>query len=169
MKSSSDRPSWQSDLKVIQSWREAGEKIVFTNGVFDILHVGHVTYLDEAKKRGHRLVLGLNSDSSVRRLNKAPNRPIHTELDRKRVLQGLRAVDLVLVFDEDTPLDLIASVQPDVLVKGGDYDPSCTDANDKSYIVGSQEVMEAGGLVAVLPFVPGHSTTGIIEKSRTTT
>ena len=158
----------QANLQMINAWREAGDTIVFTNGVFDILHVGHVTYLESAKYLGHRLVVGLNGDESVRRLNKAPNRPIHTEADRKRVLQGLRAVDMVLVFDEDTPLELIAAIGPDVLVKGGDYDPDCTDAADKMYIVGSCEILAAGGRVAVLPFVPGHSTTGIIEKSRTT-
>ena len=158
----------QANLEMINAWREAGDTIVFTNGVFDILHVGHVTYLEAAKNLGHRLVVGLNGDESVRRLNKAPNRPIHTEADRKRVLQGLRAVDMVLVFDEDTPLELIAAITPDVLVKGGDYDPDCNDASDKTYIVGSHEVVAAGGRVAVLPFVPGHSTTSIIEKSRTT-
>lgn len=158
----------QADLKVINAWRDAGDTIVFTNGVFDILHVGHVTYLEAAKNLGHRLVLGLNGDESVRRLNKSPNRPIHTESDRKRVLQGLRAVDMVLIFEDDTPLEMIACIQPDVLVKGGDYDPDCTDATDKTYIVGSHEILTAGGRVAVLPFVPGHSTTSIIEKSRTT-
>lgn len=155
-------------LKAIQRWRDAGETIVFTNGVFDILHVGHVTYLEAAKGLGERLVVGLNCDSSVRRLDKAPNRPIHSEGDRKRVLQALRAVDLVLIFEEDTPLDLIAKVQPQILVKGGDYDADCTNSEDKAYIVGSREVLSVGGHVAVLPFVPGHSTTEIIKKSRTT-
>ena len=158
----------ESGMQAIQAWRNAGETIVFSNGVFDILHVGHVTYLEAAKELGHRLVLGLNGDASVRRLNKAPNRPIHSEGDRKRVLHGLRAVDLVLVFEEDTPLDLIMRIQPDILVKGGDYNPNCMDAQDMAYIVGSQEVYKSGGHVAVLPYVPGHSTTSIIEKSRTT-
>ena len=169
MSESSPHKTLQADLEMIKAWREAGETIVFTNGVFDILHVGHVTYLEAAKNLGHRLVLGLNGDESVRRLNKAPNRPIHTEADRKRVLQGLRAVDMVVVFENDTPLELIALIQPHVLVKGGDYDPQCTDSSDTAYIVGSQEILKAGGRVAVLPFIQGHSTTSIIEKSRTTT
>lgn len=168
MSDSSPHKTLQTDLEIINAWCKAGDTIVFTNGVFDILHVGHVTYLEAAKNLGHRLVLGLNGDESVRRLNKGSNRPIHTEADRKRVLQGLRAVDMVLVFENDTPLELIASIQPHVLVKGGDYNPDCTDASDKTYIVGSHEVVAAGGRVAVLPFVQGHSTTSIIEKSRTT-
>ena len=159
---------FESAMKRIESWRNAGETIVFSNGVFDILHVGHVTYLEAAKELGDHLVLGLNGDASVRRLNKAPNRPIHSEENRKRVLEGLRAVDLVVVFEDDTPLNLIVRVQPDVLVKGGDYDPSCTNSQNKSYIVGSQEVLKSGGSVTVLPYVEGHSTTSIIEKSRTT-
>jgi D-glycero-beta-D-manno-heptose 1-phosphate adenylyltransferase len=154
--------------KQINTWRDAGDRLVFTNGVFDILHVGHVTYLAAAQKLGHRLIIGLNSDDSVRRLGKGSNRPVHQASDRKKVLEGLRSVDLVVEFTDDTPAILIAEIRPDVLVKGGDYDPDCKDSSDPTFIVGSIETRANGGSVQVIPFVKGHSTTGIIEKSRTT-
>lgn len=157
----------EEKLNVIAHWKEQGLRIVFTNGVFDILHVGHVTYLQAAKKLGDRLVVGLNSDESVRRLNKGPERPIHSEGDRQLVLEALSSVDAVIVFNDDTPAALIQQVGPHVLVKGGDYDPMCTDVNDASYIVGSDWVREHHGIVQVIPLVKGHSTTEIIKKSRT--
>lgn len=135
--------------------RLAGERIVFTNGCFDLLHPGHVTYLEAARNLGDLLVVGLNSDASVRRL-KGPARPILPEADRATVLAGLRSVDYVVVFADDTPLALIEALLPDVLVKGGDW------AVDR--IVGREAVEAAGGRVAALPFVEGSSTTGIVER-----
>lgn len=131
------------------------KKIVFTNGCFDILHRGHVAYLNEAKALGDLLVVGLNSDDSVKRL-KGPERPINSQLDRKFVLENLKAVDFVEIFEEDTPLQLIKKVAPSVLVKGGDWAPE--------QIVGSEFVLENGGKVLSLNFVDGFSTTNIIDK-----
>jgi rfaE bifunctional protein nucleotidyltransferase chain/domain len=132
-----------------------GKKIVFTNGCFDILHRGHVTYLAEARKLGDLLVIGLNSDASVKRL-KGPERPINNENDRRYVLSQLKSVDHVEVFTEDTPLNLILTVKPKVLVKGGDW--------KIDQIVGGKEVQQMGGEVFSLNFVDGYSTTNLIEK-----
>jgi rfaE bifunctional protein nucleotidyltransferase chain/domain len=131
------------------------KKIVFTNGVFDILHRGHVSYLTEARKLGDLLVMGLNSDASVKRL-KGPDRPLNNELDRQFVLSQLKPVDFVEIFSEDTPLNLILKVHPQVLVKGGDY--------QINQIVGSKEVLAWGGEVFSLEFVNGYSTTALIHK-----
>ena len=131
------------------------KKIVFTNGCFDILHAGHVTYLNEAKSLGDLLVVGLNSDSSIKVL-KGESRPILSEQERKFILENLKAVDFVEIFSEQTPLELIKSVMPDVLVKGGDWKPE--------QIVGSDVVLANGGEVKSLSFVNGMSTTNIIEK-----
>lgn len=131
------------------------KKIVFTNGCFDILHRGHVEYLNEAKKLGDLLVVGLNSDRSVKEL-KGPERPVNAENDRKFVLQNLKAVDFVQIFDEQTPLNLIKAINPDILVKGGDWKPE--------QIVGSEHVLTNGGEVLSLNFVDGYSTTKIIHK-----
>lgn len=150
----------------VAAWKQAGEQVVFTNGVFDLLHVGHVDYLTKARALGDRLVLGLNSDASVRRLNKGPERPLNPEAARKQVLEALRCVDMVVVFDTDTPLDLIMQVQPDVLVKGGDYDPDETDPSKKTYLVGSQEVKAWGGRAQIISLVDGFSTTNLVEKLR---
>ncbi|MCB9060431.1 MAG: D-glycero-beta-D-manno-heptose 1-phosphate adenylyltransferase [Halobacteriovoraceae bacterium] len=133
------------------------KKIVFTNGCFDILHKGHVKYLNEAKKLGDVLILGLNSDASVKRL-KGNSRPINNELDRKYILENLRSVDFVQIFDEDTPYELIKNVLPDVLVKGGDW--------KVEDIVGHDVVQSKGGIVMGLCFEEGYSTTNIIEKSK---
>lgn len=135
--------------------RNEGKKIVFTNGCFDILHRGHVSYLNEARKLGDLLLIGLNSDASVKRL-KGPERPINNEEDRKFVLSQLKSVDFVEIFHEDTPLSLILKVQPKVLVKGGDW--------KIDQIVGAREVITAGGDVYSLNFVDGYSTTSIIHK-----
>jgi rfaE bifunctional protein nucleotidyltransferase chain/domain len=132
-----------------------GKKFVFTNGCFDILHKGHVTYLNEAKKLGDYLIIGLNSDASVKRL-KGETRPINNEQDRKFVLENLKAVDFVVIFEEDTPLKLITNLRPNVLVKGGDWK-----VDD---IVGGREVIEWGGEVFSLNFVDGYSTTNVINK-----
>ncbi len=133
------------------------EKVVFTNGCFDLLHVGHVRYLQQAKKLGTKLVVGLNSDQSVKRL-KGESRPVVSEENRKEILLALSCVDEVYLFEEDTPLNLILSVRPDILVKGGDYDIST--------IVGAKEVVSWGGEVKALNFHEGHSSTKLIEKSK---
>lgn len=150
----------------IQQWKDSGETVVFTNGVFDILHVGHVDYLTQARALGQRLVVGLNSDESVSTLGKGPDRPINPEGARQRVLQGLRAVDLVVIFNDHTPFDLIKEVMPDILVKGGDYSANQTDESAKDYIVGSREVKANGGLVVAIPLVQGYSTTNILKKAK---
>lgn len=152
---------------MLARWRSEGDIIVFTNGVFDLLHAGHVTYLKGARKLGHRLVVGVNSDSSVRMLGKGPERPINDEGSRKVVLEALRSVDAAVIFSTETPLDLIKQIRPEVLVKGGDYDAATRDVNAPSYIVGAHEVSEYGGKVAVIPFLAGHSTTAMLQKSRT--
>ncbi|MEN9348761.1 MAG: hypothetical protein RLZZ77_2272 [Bacteroidota bacterium] len=149
---------------LVAQWKANGEKVVFTNGVFDILHIGHVHYLNQAKAQGQRLVVGLNADSSVKRLGKGDNRPINPEEARAGVLNGLKAIDAVVVFSEDTPLNLITTLLPDVLVKGGDYDPNETDERKKTYMVGSKEVRANGGTVVAIPLVEGFSTTGILDK-----
>ena len=134
-------------------------KVVFTNGCFELLHPGHVEYLTQARALGDVLVVGLNSDASVRRL-KGAGRPLVDEADRAAVLAGLRSVDAVTLFDEDTPLELISALLPDVLVKGGDY--------DLDEIVGREAVERAGGEVRVLPFVEGYSTTEIMTRLKET-
>jgi len=139
----------------VDAWRASGQKIVFTNGCFDLLHAGHVTYLEAARRMGDRLVLGLNTDESVRAL-KGPTRPVIHEADRARVLAGLEAVDAVILFGEETPLNLIKALKPDVLVKGSDY--------SEDQVVGGKEVKAWGGRVALVDVVPGRSTSNIIEK-----
>jgi D-beta-D-heptose 7-phosphate kinase/D-beta-D-heptose 1-phosphate adenosyltransferase len=131
--------------------------LVFTNGVFDLLHPGHVDVLDRARREGSALIVGENSDASVKRL-KGPERPIRTATERAIVLAGLEAVDAVVVFDQDTPFDLVQVIAPDVIVKGGDYSPET--------IVGADLVTARGGRVVVIPLVDGHSTTSTIEKLR---
>lgn len=148
----------------IAAWKREGERIVFTNGVFDIMHVGHVDYLTKARALGDRLVIGLNSDASVRRLGKGPERPINPEAARKQLLEALRCVDAVIIFGEDTPLELIQALQPDILVKGGDYDPLESDSTSPTFMVGAREVRAAGGEAHVIPLVQGFSTTNILKK-----
>lgn len=139
-------------------WRQTVHgAVVFTNGVFDLLHPGHIEVLDMARREGAALVVGLNSDASVRRL-KGPTRPVRTTAERALVLAGLEAVDAVVVFDEDTPFELVQRLEPDVIVKGGDYSPDT--------IVGADIVTARGGRVVVVPLVAGQSTTSIIEKLR---
>ena len=148
----------------IISWKLKGEKICFTNGCFDILHLGHVNYLAASADFGNRLIVAVNSDDSVRKLNKADNRPINSEDARMLLIAALGFVDLVLVFNEETPLDLIKDLQPDVLIKGADYDASELDSSKIKYIVGSKEVRSYGGEVCTVDFVPGYSTTLILKK-----
>ena len=138
------------------AWKSAGEKIVFTNGCFDLLHIGHVTLLEDARRAGDRLVVGINSDASVSGL-KGPARPIVGERERARILAALAAVDAVVVFGEPTPLELILELRPDVIVKGGDY--------DESTVVGAKEVRSWGGDVKIVPIVEGFSTTRLIAKA----
>jgi D-beta-D-heptose 7-phosphate kinase/D-beta-D-heptose 1-phosphate adenosyltransferase len=153
--------------KVATSWKNleqelkevrTGKKVVFTNGCFDILHVGHVRYLSEAKAQGDILVVGVNSDSSVRKL-KGPTRPLQDENARAEILAGLASIDFTVLFAEDTPEQLIRTIRPDVLVKGGDYNIET--------IVGAEFVMSYGGKVKALQFVKGASSTSIIEKMKT--
>jgi D-beta-D-heptose 7-phosphate kinase/D-beta-D-heptose 1-phosphate adenosyltransferase len=147
------------------TWGEARDwrrllvgRLVFTNGVFDLLHPGHVDVLTGARARGDALVVGVNGDASVRRLGKGPERPVRAEWERAYVLAALECVDAVVLFEEDTPLQLIRALRPDVLVKGGDY--------DEATIVGAADVRAWGGDVVVVPLTPGQSTTSIVEKLR---
>ena len=141
-------------------WRVKGDRIVFTNGVFDLMHRGHVTYLEEAAALGDRLVIGLNSDASVKRLGKGTDRPLNDQDSRAKVLAALRLVDAVVIFDQDTPLELIKTIGPDVLVKGGDWKPDA--------IVGAREVQDWGGSVHSIAFAHQRSTTALLEKVRAT-
>lgn len=153
-------------LQRLHVWRLKGDTIVFTNGCFDILHEGHVTYLAQAAAQGQRLVVALNTDVSVKRQGKGDDRPVNAESARAMVMAALGFVDLVVFFDADTPIDLIRKLQPDVLVKGADYDPEERNPASKKYIVGSEVVRAAGGTVVAIPLVEGFSTTGIIQKLR---
>lgn len=141
----------------LNRWRLLGKKIVFTNGVFDILHQGHIASLSEAASYGHILIVGVNADASVKRL-KGETRPINDEQSRALLLASLVMIDAVLIFGEDTPLHLITNILPDVLIKGGDY--------TLEQIVGAKEVIANGGEVKIAPIVEGFSTTRIIEKMR---
>ena len=146
----------RKDIKrKIAQWRALGKTVAFTNGCFDILHQGHIFSLSQAAKEADYLVVGLNSDVSTKRL-KGDNRPINDERSRAIILASLFIVDAVVIFDEDTPLELIKDAQPDVLVKGGDY--------TIEQVVGAKEVQAAGGKVIINAIVPGFSTTGLIEK-----
>lgn len=139
----------------LAGWRSRGKRIVFTNGCFDILHAGHVDYLQRAARMGDVLVIGLNSDSSVRKL-KGPSRPVNRQSDRARVLAALECVDRITIFAERTPERLIRKVRPDVLVKGADW--------KVEDIVGAEFVRNRGGKIVTVPFVKGYSTTGLLRK-----
>ena len=152
----SDKIKNRSEAKAtVAEWQNAGNSIVFTNGCFDILHYGHVDYLEKARAMGDKLVVGLNSDASVSRF-KGTDRPIQDQNSRARILASLQFVDLVVLFDEDTPKDLISALIPNVLVKGSDY--------LAENIVGAEVVKKTGGEVKTIDFVPGYSTSRIIEK-----
>ena len=140
--------------RIVENLKAKGKRIVFTNGCFDLLHIGHIRYLEEAKSLGDILVVGVNSDRSVRSL-KGPNRPILPEEERAEILSGLECVNYINIFDEPTPLELISSLQPQVLVKGGDW--------TKEAAVGKEVVERSGGEVVILPFVEGSSTSNLIE------
>jgi rfaE bifunctional protein nucleotidyltransferase chain/domain len=146
----------QGLLRQVNIWRMKGDRIVFTNGCFDILHRGHVTYLREAAALGERLIVGVNSDTSVMRQGKGPGRPVNDQESRATVLAAIRGVDAVVIFDSDTPLELIQAIKPDTLVKGGDW--------PVEKIVGADVVLANGGQVRALPLVEGFSTTAIIGR-----
>jgi rfaE bifunctional protein nucleotidyltransferase chain/domain len=141
---------------IVKNWQIQGEKVVFTNGCFDILHAGHVHYLEEAQQLGNKLVVGLNTDQSVQRLDKSPARPIQSQDSRAMVLAALESVSLVVLFDEDTPKELIETLNPNILVKGADY--------QIDQIVGGSHVIGNGGEVKTLEFLPGYSTSKIEQK-----
>ena len=147
--------NWDEAKKQVDDWKLSGHKIVFTNGCFDIIHRGHVEYLTEAKACGDKLVTALNSDSSVRGLKGDP-RPIQSQEDRAVILDALESVDLVVIFDQETPAKIIKSLLPDVLTKGGDYSAET--------IVGADTGTENGGEIKVIPFRSGQSTSSIVEK-----
>ena len=142
----------------VKKLQAQGRKVVFTNGCFDLLHPGHVAYLEQARSLGDALVVGVNTDDSVHRLGKGQIRPVTGEADRARVLAALAGVDRVVLFPEDTPLELIAALQPDILVKGGDY--------QLSEIVGREVVEARGGQVLALAWVEGYSTTELLRRIR---
>lgn len=147
------------DRAAALAWKSAQPgRVVFTNGVFDLLHAGHVDLLEAARAEGDVLVVGVNSDASVRRLGKGPDRPLSSEAARARVLAGLASVDCVVLFDEETPLTLIQALAPDVLVKGADY--------SRDRIVGADWVEARGGRVVRVPLLPGFSTTALVERLR---
>ena len=148
----------------VSQWQSEGHRVVLTNGVFDILHVGHVAVLETAADQGDRLVVAVNADASVKRLGKGDARPYNHEEDRARMLAALRCVDAVVLFEEDTPLKVVQALRPDVLVKGGDYDPQVSNPSNPRYIVGSAEVRASGGAVVAVPLLPGRSTTTLVEK-----
>jgi rfaE bifunctional protein nucleotidyltransferase chain/domain len=146
--------SWEA----LAQWRQRQRgRVVFTNGVFDLLHPGHVDVLVGARECGDVLVVGVNSDASVKRL-KGPERPVRSEAERVYVLAALEAVGAVTIFEQDTPLELVRTLQPDVIVKGGDYSPDT--------VVGAADVQARGGRVVIIPLTPGHSTTSTIERLR---
>jgi rfaE bifunctional protein nucleotidyltransferase chain/domain len=147
IKTSTDARTWRGSRR--------GQRIVFTNGVFDLLHRGHVDILLAARRCGDALIVGVNSDASVRRL-KGPARPVREQDDRAYVLASLSMVDVVVLFDEDTPLELIRVLEPDILVKGGDY--------TEDTVVGAADVRARGGRVVIIPLTPGHSTTATLER-----
>ena len=147
--------NWDAAGRLVEAWKAEGQSVVFTNGCFDILHAGHVTYLERARREGSRLVLGLNTDASVSR-NKGPTRPVNRESDRALVLAALSSVDAVVLFGEETPLDLIRALRPDVLAKGADYRPD--------QVVGREDVESWGGRLVLVPLLEGRSTTATLAR-----
>jgi len=140
---------------LVSSWKDQGLEVVFTNGCFDILHLGHIDYLEKSREKGDRLMVAVNTDKSVKQL-KGENRPVNDEVARARIIAALEFVDLVVLFGEETPMELIKQILPDILVKGNDY--------EVSNIIGADVVIEHGGRVETIELVDGYSTTGIIEK-----
>jgi len=155
MDSSQKINDWEDVADKLKEWRRKKEKIVFTNGCFDILHLGHIDYLEKARSFGNRLIIGLNSDSSVTKL-KGIGRPLYQQEARARILAALEFVDIVIMFDQETPYDLINHIKPDILVKGNDY--------LSENIVGADIVKSKGGKVVTINLVEGYSTSALIEK-----
>ncbi len=151
--------TFQEASAQVKGWQHEGHHVVFTNGCFDIIHLGHVDYLEKARMLGDKLVIGLNSDDSVSRF-KGPERPLQDQTSRARILASMQFVDLVVFFNEDTPLNLISELKPNILVKGSDY--------LAENIVGADVVKKNGGVVKTIDFVPGYSTTRIVEKIKRT-
>jgi rfaE bifunctional protein nucleotidyltransferase chain/domain len=149
--------TWEQTASFVRTARRSGRRVVFTNGVFDLLHPGHVRYLQQARSLGDMLIVGLNADASVRR-NKGPDRPITPQDERAEVLGALECVDAVVIFEEDTPAEIVRLVQPDVLVKGADW--------PADQIVGRDTVEARGGRVVLVPVEQGHSTSAIVERIR---
>ena len=149
--------TWPETAAFVQSVRGSGQRVVFTNGVFDLLHPGHLRYLQHARRLGDVLIVGLNADSSVRR-NRGPGRPITPELERAELLAALDCVDAVVIFEQDTPADIVKLVQPDILVKGADW--------PADQIVGRDTVEARGGKVVLVPVEQGHSTSAIVDRIR---
>ena len=147
--------SFESGISIVNQWKKSKLQVVFTNGCFDILHLGHIDYLEKARNEGDRLIVGLNTDASIIKI-KGPDRPIVNENARARLLASMYFVDLIIAFDEETPLKLIQSLKPDILIKGNDY--------DIKNIVGADFVLENGGSVRTIELVEGYSTSSIIEK-----
>lgn len=151
--------------QMAEIYRLFQQKVVFTNGCFDLLHLGHITYLAQAAGLGNKLFVAVNDDASVRGLAKGTNRPINPEFARSMVLASLGFVDHVLVFSDSTPLKAIEAIKPDFIVKGADYDPSVKEESDKRYIVGKKEAEAWGGITQTIPLVEGYSTTLLLSKS----
>jgi D-beta-D-heptose 7-phosphate kinase/D-beta-D-heptose 1-phosphate adenosyltransferase len=151
-------------LEKVDQWKIQNKKVVFTNGVFDILHRGHIEYLAQAADFGDKFIVAVNADVSVKRLGKGDSRPLQDENSRALIIAALSFVDAVVIFDDDTPFQLISAIIPNVLIKGGDYDASITEKTNKKYIVGSDVVKQNEGTVEVIQFVTGYSTTKIEEK-----
>jgi rfaE bifunctional protein nucleotidyltransferase chain/domain len=149
---------------IIRMWQFFEKKVVFTNGCFDILHRGHIDYLAKASDLGNELIIAVNSDASVKRLEKGASRPLQDETTRAMVLASLHFVSAVVIFDEETPFELISFLKPDILVKGADYDANETRPQSKKYIVGSDVVKANGGEVKTIEFLEGFSTTAIEHK-----
>lgn len=158
--------NWEDALRLRNVWALKGEKVAFTNGCFDILHLGHVSYLAQAADTAQHLIVAINTDASVKALDKAPNRPINPEMARAQVLAALSFIDAVVFFEQHTPFEIIETLKPDVLLKGADYNANQTDKTAKDYIVGADLVKSYGGKVQTIPFVDGYSTTGILAKGK---
>lgn len=150
-------------LQLRQTWREQKRKVVFTNGCFDLIHLGHIKYLEEARALGDLLVMGLNSDASVKRL-KGSHRPLVPEDERAQVMAALRPIDFVTIFEEDTAEAIVSALQPDIYVKGGDYTADEANAQAGKPLPEASIVRSYGGEVRLIPFLPGHSTTNLIQK-----
>jgi rfaE bifunctional protein nucleotidyltransferase chain/domain len=154
----------QSLQRQVAIWRLHSKKIIFSNGCFDLLHLGHIDYLTKAADCGDYLVVAVNSDASVKRLNKGKNRPLQDEYSRAKIMASLHFVSAVIIFNEDTPSELIKQIEPEVLVKGADYDANETNSQSKKYIVGSDFVRQQGGEVKTIEFLEGFSTSAIEQK-----